>query len=338
MTKVQINNLVLDGVFPETTQHRELVETHISWVIICDQFVYKIKKPVQYSFLDFSTLQQREYFCTREIELNKRLTGDTYIEVLPVCEWAGTFKIGGEQNGVIDYAVRMHRLDKEKQMDLLILQNKVTAQDIRNLAEKIATFHKGSTIIYREDFLDIRDKFNDLASESAFLSEQPGSTGKAIIQDAIITSDKFIEKHTSLLAARVSAGFCRDCHGDLHSRNIFLLPAPLPFDCIEFNDDFRQIDVLNEVAFLCMDLDAFGRKDLSALFIKYYNGFFPAINSTEEQSLFIYYKSYRANIRAKVNSLRARTAPDEPGKKKALEAAGKYLDLMDAYLRSPDII
>jgi uncharacterized protein len=91
-----------------------------------------------------------------------------------------------------------------------------------------------------------------------------------------------------LLAARLRKGFYRDCHGDLHSRNIFLLPALLPFDCIEFNNDFRQIDVLNEVAFLCMGLDAFGRKDLSTLFIDYYNRLFPAIKTNKDRTLFLF--------------------------------------------------
>ena len=147
-------------------------------------------------------------------------------------------------------------------------------------------------------------------------------------------SDSFIEKSKDLLAARLREGFYRDCHGDLHSRNIFLLPAPVPFDCIEFNDDFRQIDVLNEVAFLCMDLDAFDRKDLSDLFVDDYNHFFPAIRTSEERNLFIYYKSYRANVRAKVNSLRAKSAANKTDENRALADAEKYLQLMDHYLKS----
>ena len=127
------------------------------------------------------------------------------------------------------------------------------------------------------------------------------------------------------------SGFYRDGHGDLHSRNIFLLPAPLPFDCIEFNDDFRQTDVLNEVAFLCMDLNAFERNDQ---FVADYNHFFPAIRTSEEPRLFIYYKSHRANVRAKVNSLRAKSAPNKADENRALADAEKYFQLMDHYLKS----
>ena len=219
-------------------------------------------------------------------------------------------------------------------MDHLLIKDKVTKSDIKNLSEKIADFHRHTEIIYKKDFLKIRQDFNDLKEEKEFLTDQLGSKYGDIIDHAIEVSDSFIEKSKELLAARLHKGFYRDCHGDLHSRNIFLLPAPLPFDCIEFNDDFRQIDVLNEVAFLCMDLDAFERKDLSDLFIDYYNRFFPAIKTSEDRTLFIYYKSYRANVRAKVNSLRAKSTENKEDKTTAMIQARKYLQLMDNYLQS----
>ncbi len=135
---------------------------------------------------------------------------------------------------------------------------------------------------------------------------------------------------------RLKSGFFRDCHGDLHTRNIFLLPEPQPFDCIEFNDDYRQIDTLNEVAFLCMDLDAMGRQDLSEVFIKHYNRLFTVMRNEEERKLFVYYKCYRANVRAKVNSLRARSTEDSIAKTKALAEARKYLFLMEGYIKLLD--
>lgn len=338
MIKEQINSLLNDGIFPEAAVNRKLIETHISWVIVCDQFVYKIKRPVHYSFLDFSTLEMRKHFCEREIELNNRLTDNIYLDVLPVSEWQGGFIMGGKEGRIIDYAVRMHKLDMEKQMDILLSQDKVSKGDIKNLAEKIALFHKTTDVIYKKDFLDIREKFNDLEAEKEFLSKELSINSGQIISRAKEASDTFLQKHKELLAARLSAGLFRDCHGDLHSRNIFLLPAPQPFDCLEFNDDLRQIDVLNEVAFLCMDLDACGREDLSALFLNYYNQFFPAMTTEEDRNLFIYYKSYRANIRAKVNSLRARSAENNIEKSKALSVADKYLRLMDSYIKSLNIL
>jgi aminoglycoside phosphotransferase family enzyme len=338
MTKEQISDLIANGKFPEKEGHRTLIETHISWVILCDQYVYKIKKPVQYSFLDFSTPALREHFCHREIELNKRLTENIYLDVLPVYESKGHYCIGSGEGKLIDHAVRMFKMDTAKQMDVLLVKDQVSKQAILLLAEKVASFHKKAEIVHHKNCLDVQEMFNDLAGQKDFLARELGGESSSCISQAIETSDKFIEKHAARLEYRLKEGFFRDCHGDLHSRNIFLLPAPEPFDCIEFNDDLRQIDVLNEIAFLCMDLDVFGRQDLSALFVERYNQFFPAMISKEDLSLFIYYKSYRANIRAKVNSLRARTAADKTEKKKALLTTNKYLKMMEGYLQSPGLL
>jgi uncharacterized protein len=332
MTKEQIDKLISEGAFPDHDGRPDFIETHISWVILSNQFVFKIKKPVYYSFLDFSTLETRKYYCEREIELNKRLTDNIYIDVQPVREIAGRLSIGKEEGEIIDYAVRMRKIDRNLQMDVLLSNNKVTAANIRDLAYKIAAFHKKTAIIYHKDPEDIQKKFNDLAEEKDYLREHLNNNSCTIINHAIDTSDAFLEKNRALLANRLNEGFFRDCHGDLHSRNIFLLPDPQPFDCLEFNDDFRQIDVLNEVAFLCMDLDAFERQDLSDLFIKYYNDFFPTLKTKKEYQLLIYYKSYRANVRAKVNSLRARSSGNDAVKNVCLSEVNKYLTLMDNYI------
>ncbi|MGB5205566.1 hypothetical protein [Eudoraea sp.] len=335
MIQEQINSLLLEGEFPEGSGERELIETHISWVFICHRFVYKIKKPIKYSFLDFSTLEKRKKYCKREIELNKRLTNDIYLDVVPINRLNDHYKIGGNVGTVVDYAVRMRKMDRTKQMDKLLVQNKVTKSDIQNLAKKIAVFHRNTVIIYQKDVLGIREEFNDLEAENKYLATQTyGDKYVTIIANAIKTSNTFIEKNKELLAGRLKAGFFRDCHGDLHSRNIFLFPSPQPFDCIEFNDDYRQIDVLNEVAFLCMDLDAFGKKDLSELFLEYYNQFFPSMKSSKERHLFVFYKAYRANVRAKVNSLRAKSAVNEKERTKALSEVDKYLRLMESYLKT----
>lgn len=334
MIKEEIDKLLSHGEFPEATRQHKLVETHISWVILCDEFVYKIKKPIKYSFLDFSTLELRKHFCERELDLNQRFSENIYLEVLPVYGLQGHFIIGGNQGTLVDYALKMRKLDPEKQMDILVTEGRVNEKDIEDLAKSIADFHKGTTIIHKKNVLDVREKFNDLGLEREFLSEQLGSEYGKRIDRAIKASDTFLEEAGPLLLVRSRSGFFRDCHGDLHTRNIFLLPEPQPFDCIEFNDDYREIDVLNEVAFLCMDLDALGRKDLSDLFIDSYNTFFPAMRTEAERKLFVYYKGYRANVRAKVNSLRAGSASGRPERSKALIEVRKYLDLMENYMQT----
>ncbi len=335
MIQEQINSLLLEGEFPEVSAEKELIETHISWVFICHRFVYKIKKPIRYSFLDFSTLEKRKKYCIREIELNKRLTNGIYLDVVPIHRLNNHYKIGGNVGTVVDYAVRMNKIERSKQMDQLLVQNKVTKSDIKNLAEKVAVFHRDTAIIYQKDVYDIHEKFNDLEAEKEYLAMQyNGSMYANIIGNAIKASDEFLKRNENLLKGRLSDGFFRDCHGDLHSRNIFLLPSPQPFDCLEFNDDYRRIDVLNEVAFLCMDLDALGKKELSELFFEYYNQFFPAMKTSTEHRLFVYYKAYRANVRAKVNSLRAKSAVHRKERTKALSEVDKYLRLMEHYLNT----
>lgn len=165
MTTEQIHESILKGNFSQNCKQPELVETHISWVILCNDYVYKIKKPILYSFLDFSTLEKRKYYCEREVELNKRLSDHMYIDVQSVKNVSGSFKIGGKEGEVIDYAVKMRKIDRQRQMDALLLNNKVTGSDIEKLAEKIAAFHTNTSIIYQKDFLDVQNQFGDLEKE-----------------------------------------------------------------------------------------------------------------------------------------------------------------------------
>jgi uncharacterized protein len=335
MTTEEIHKLISAGTFPEGLSQPELVETHISWILLCNNYVFKIKKPIQYSFLDFSTAEKRKHCCEKEIRLNRRLTNGIYVDVLPVAFLQGQYIIAERPepgSEIIDFAVRMRKVNRSRQMDVLLLNNKVEKDDIFKLAKKIAAFHKSTAVIYKKDFRQMKIEFNDLEKEKEFLSNNINIDTLQVIDHAIDVSNKFLASHQLHFSKRLKAGFYRDCHGDLHSRNIFLLSEPQPFDCIEFNDEYRHIDVLNEVAFLCMDLEAFNRRDLAVLFIKYYNLFFPAIATKADQQLFLYYKTLRANIRAKVNSLRARSS-DNDQKKFYVAEAGKYLKLMDVYSR-----
>ncbi len=332
MNREQVSQLIRDGEFADRQENPELIETHISWIILCRQFAYKIKKPVQYSFLDFSSLEKRKYYCGREIELNKRLTDGIYLDVQPVREQSGHFSIGSERGNLIDYAVRMHKLDRNKQMDNLLLNHQLSYTDLHNLALKMGSFHKKAEQVYSKDPCDIQGKFLDLGKEVIFLKDVHREDYCKLIEAAIKRSDEFNSQNSHLFEKRLKDGFVRDCHGDLHTRNIFFLPEPQPFDCIEFNDDYRRIDVLNEVAFLCMDLDYFNRSDLSEFFIQEYNQVNPAMSTEKELQLFFYFKSYRANIRAKINSLRAHSSENAADAEKYLAETGKYLHLMNKYL------
>lgn len=331
MTESDIRKLLDEGEFPEETSQRDLIETHASWVILCDRFAYKIKKPIRYSFLDFSTLDLRQHFCQREVELNGRFTHDVYLGVVGVYRTADGFAMESPHGEPVDYAVKMRRMDEARQMDKLLAQGRVSGDDIDNLAEKIAAFHHRARRVTHKDFGTMSTDFNDLQSINDIVSDGLGSKYVEIIDEAVIYSNRFLEHHAALLKRRVDHTFVRDGHGDLHSRNIFLMPKPVPFDCVEFNDDLREIDVLNDIAFLCMDLDAYDRRDLSERFLRNYNRLFGALSTEAEHDLFAYYKMYRANIRAKVIGLKGGSMSGGPEKERTLKEVKKYLRLMRAY-------
>lgn len=321
-----------DGTYRGMSLQGELIETHISWVILTQSFAFKIKKPIQYSFLDFSSLEKRKFYCERELELNQRLS-DVYLNVLPIKRRNKHLFLGSGEGEIIDYAVQMSRLKTTNKMDSLLLENGVNQGHIKALAEKIAHFHKEATIVKTPlNKSHLKTAFNDLLSVKDWTEEHVGKDYATMIEKAITFSDAFLDKHEAIMTSRIEQGFQRDMHGDLHSKNIFLYEDPIIFDCIEFNDGFRRIDVLNELAFFCMDLEAFQRKDLSVAFIEIYLKLFPCMDSPEDKSLFTYYKCYRANVRAKVNALRARQTKESNNAQSLNSEVVKYLGLMNAYL------
>jgi len=331
MTGEEIKSIIAARACPGR-EAGKLTETHISWVILTKHFAFKIKKPVSYSFLDFSSLAKRRYFCIRELQLNARLAKDIYLDVLPVRNLNGKISIGGESGKIIDYAVRMKRLPRSREMDKLLEAGKVNARHIIAIAEMLARFHRQAEIIKKPfDSDKLKNLFNDISGVSDFIEAKIKKGGGKIIEEAIRQSDSFLSRYQSRFQQRANDGFIRDCHGDLHSGNIFLCRQPVIFDCLEFNDAFRQIDVLNEIAFFCMDLEDYGRKDLSRIFVERYNKLFPVIRNKHDEALFRYYKLYRANVRTKVNALKAMQATNEIKFKKRTGFVISYLLLMKRY-------
>lgn len=327
-----IHIILASGKFPHVYSHRKLVETHISYVILGNSFAYKFKKEIRYSFLDFSTLQKRKYFCERELTLNNRLTKGMYLEVVPVRKKKNEISIDDTDGKIIDYAIKMKRMQDAKQMHLMLDKKMVTTQHIKILALLIRNFHDRTDVshtAFNQDHFSSR--FNDIISIVDFVKTTLGVEQVKTIEKAVRISDQFLENHRDLLMKRVESGCIRDCHGDLHSRNIFLYAQPIIFDCIEFNDEFRQIDILDELAFFCMDLEAGGFFTLSHAFLGHYFAKTKNEFGKREHLLFTYYKCYRANVRAKVNALRAMNA-DGLELEKNLADMQKYLALMDKYL------
>ena len=331
MNKNQINKLTKYGTYKGELLNASLVETHISWVILTKQFAFKIKKKMKYSFLNFSSLNKRRFYCERELLLNCRFS-DIYKEILPIKRKNNNLFIGAGKGEIIDYTVKMKRLQAAKQMNYLLGKNRVNKKQIKVLAKKIAAFHLRTDLIYTPfNKTRAKNEFNDILSVVEWIKIYLGNNYADIIEKAVLDSDTFLDQNEQFISKRVKEGFWRDGHGDLHSKNIFLYKDPIIFDCIEFNDVFRQIDVLNEVAFFCMDLEAFQREDLSKQFMQTYLELFPCMKSKNEEKLFIYYKYYRTNVRAKVNTLRAISSTDKVEIDIFCIEIKKYLKLMDHY-------
>ena len=332
MNGPEIAALARQGKFNGKVLHGNLEETHISWVILSPSVVFKIKKPLKLSFLDFSTVAKRREFCKREVWLNSRFS-DIYLGVVPIKKTGSQWYFGGGRGATVDFAVQMKRMRSSKRMDFLLMNGKVKAAHIEKLARKIASFHKSAKLVhtpFSRRFL--RDAFDDLAVVKHFTANHLGNEYSRIIVKSLAWNDSFLKTHARRCSERIRLGFQRDLHGDLHSGNIFLYAEPVIFDCIEFNDRFRQVDVIDEVAFLCMDLEAFGERKLSALFLDRYASLFPSFDSKEDLEIYYYYKCYRANVRAKVHALAAAQEEEESRFKFGVDTVRKYLNLVAEYM------
>ncbi len=333
MTSQQIKELMAHGQFPGETTRVELVETHISWVILTPQFAFKIKKPLKFPFLDFSTLDQRAYYCREELRLNRRLAPQMYLDVLPIATNARGQLAMGEIDGLpVEFAVQMTRMDSHRQMDQLLLRNEVNAADMLKLSHLLVCFHRSVLMPSNEVPWkpgDNRADFDDLFRMQDAAIALFGEMAAQQLTRWEEQVHAFLDRHEPRLHERASSGFWVDGHGDLHARNIFLLPeGPVVFDCIEFNAHFRRIDVLSELAFLCMDLDAGGHSELAEVFLGGYLGGWCVIEGLEDESLWLYFKAYRANVRLKV----ALMTWEQQKNDETEQTARRYWALLGRYL------
>ncbi len=333
MTRQEVQQIIDELEVPHPTEKIELVETHISWVLLADQYVYKIKKPVSLGFLNFSTLQLRKKYCDKEVQLNRRLAPSMYLDVLPIAERNGTFCIMEECDNPLDYCVLMLRMDESQQLDLLLERREVEPEEIKNLAEVVAHFHQGAEVIEEgEDWMELYREFADISRAKKFVQENFGEAFGQLFDEQKLWAKQFLRAIEQRIVERNRKGFIIDGHGDLHCRNIFLLDPPVIFDCIEFNDDFRKLDLLNEIAFLCMDLERLGHKNLSDVFRDHYLLQIACIENNTDWELFVFYKIHRANVRIKIHVINAqRKGIPERVKQEEIQLISRYLELSAIY-------
>lgn len=317
--------LLSPETYEEDPEGIQLVQTHISFVFLTQRFVYKVKKAVNFGFLDFTTLEKRRYFCEKELELNRRLCGDMYLEVVPINK-SSAIKIKGA--GVpVEYAVKMRRFPENRIMSKLLEQNKVDWKLIDEIAKILAKFHlQANTKIRIEGFeIDPIVQFNwkeNFEQTQKFIGATISKETYEFVRKRI---EDFTSKNMPVFKKRMMEGKVRNCHGDVHSGNIFVTDKVYIFDAIEFNDRMSFSDVAGDVGFLAMDLDFVKRNDLSSYFVERYLDY---SGDRELAVLLPFYECYRAYVRGKVVSFRLNDPNiDSESKKEARREAEAYFKL-----------
>jgi uncharacterized protein len=326
------------SAYPGSAGSIRLIQTHISYVFIVDDEVFKLKKPVDLGFVDFTTLDKRKADCEAEVRLNRRgCPGGVYLGVEPITRQPGSYRVGGDGE-VVDYAVHMKRLPAEGMMDALLERGAVDFEMVGKVAARLAGLHaeaeRGAEITRFGGSDTLRNNWQDsLLLVERFVGRTLSRKRFERIQGYAMS---FMQREAALFKRREAEGWIRDCHGDLRSDAVCFddsLPGGICiYDCIEFNDAFRYSDTGLDAAFLAMDLDYRGRVDLSALFV----GLFAAAAGDKELPLLLgFYKCYRALVRGKVESLLL----DDPQvgsaqKKEARRRARRYFELAEQYALS----
>ena len=317
--------------YPHPVAEVRVIETHISWVMLTGQYAYKIKKPVNLGFADFSTLGLRRHYCEEELRLNRRLAPGLYLDVVAIRGSAQAPRIGGEGR-LIDYAVKMREFPQEALASRALGRGAFGAAEIDALAATIAEFHAPSTTAAAGDRFGAPETV--LASALQNFEQMLPLAKSAGDDRALRTLQQWTEREFAArqqaFASRKSGGFVRECHGDLHLGNIALLERrPVPFDCIEFNDELRWIDVMSEAAFLAMDLEDRGRGDLAWRFL---NRYLEITGDYAGIEVLRFYLAYRALVRAKIHLMRSRQARlRRPEKLRLTQAFHGYLRLAGRY-------
>ncbi|MBI3972379.1 MAG: AAA family ATPase [Chloroflexi bacterium] len=326
-------------LMPESYRHPatdlRLIETHISWVVLAGPYAYKMKKPVNFGFLDFSTVEQRDAACREEVRLNRRLCTGVYYDVVHVVQHDGSYSVGGPGR-LVEPLVWMRRLPDEGMLPRLLRRDAVETRLVRRMARRLAQFHEvvptGPGVDEYGTRAVVRENWDENFTQTApFVGRTLSSAGYDGIRAYV---HRFIEREQDLFRRRVATGRIREGHGDLHAGSVCVEGRRLHFfDCIEFNRRFRCADVVAEVAFLAMDLDHYGKADLAQAFVDEY------VRQSRDPDLYRlldFYKCYRAYVRGKVLGFRL-DEPDLPAAASAAvaERAEAYFDLAWSYADPP---
>lgn len=318
----------------ERPDHVELVETHVSWLFLTTGFVYKVKKAVDYGFLDFTTLERRRFYCGEEVRLNRRLSPDVYLGVAEISHRDGGFALGAE-GPVAEYAVKMRRLPQDSWLSAVLDRGEGSADLARRIAGRIAQFHASAATDDRiREIGGIRGVRVNTAENFAQTEEFIDVTIRSDAYDRVRAfTEAFLDARRGVFERREREGRIRDCHGDLHADQICVEDGIAFIDCIEFNERFRFGDVAADVAFPAMDLEYHGQRGLADELVRAY---VEASGDAGVLDVLDFYRCYRAYTRGKVRSFRLRQ-PDVAGQERAavIDQAARYFALAARYARLP---
>ncbi|MCC3407369.1 MAG: AAA family ATPase [Microcoleus sp. PH2017_10_PVI_O_A] len=305
-----IQQMLQPGFYPHSvTEPVQLIQTHISFVLLTGDYTYKIKKPVNFGFLDYSTLEKRQHFCIQELEMNRRTAPEIYLEVLPIAQTGDSFQLGSNSpemtpaDFVVEYALKMREFPQDSLLLSLLERGLLTEQIMADLGREVAKFHctavSNSYIRTFGEVSQIRTAIdNNYRISQKYIG---GPQTETQYQETKDYSDAFFEDNQDLFEQRIANNKIRECHGDLHLRNIALWQDKiLLFDCIEFNEPFRFVDVMYDIAFAVMDLESRGRRDLGNVFL---NTYVEQTGDWEGLQVLPLYLSRQAYVRGKVTSL-----------------------------------
>ncbi|MFC1664518.1 AAA family ATPase [Pseudomonadota bacterium] len=328
-----IQALTEPSVYNHPVDTIEIIETHISYVLLTGKFVYKIKKPVDLGFVNFTTLQKRKFFCQEEIRLNKRTAPNLYLNTVAIGGTAHA-PILGDRTKAIEYAVKMRQFPQSQQLDRLLHRQELPINYVENLATDVANFHQSISVAGPTSSFSDLDKIQQRTLQNFQQLEacrkQLDSLGKSLDALEHWTKQKF-SKLTPLVKKRKSDKI-RECHGDMHLANLALIDNRIvPFDCLEFNPDLRWIDVISDISFLTMDLEYHNKYPLSNYFI---NRYLQVTGDYSGLGLLLFYKVYRALVRAKVACIRLNQQTDKQDRNDSQNELEKHISLACRYIGS----
>lgn len=340
MNHPALHHAMLQSAFyPDECGPVTFQETHISRLYFTCDHVYKLKKPVNFLFLDFTTPEKRRFYCNEELRLNQRLCPDTYLQVLEIRREGDSFRLGPGSGEIVDYLLRMKRLPEERMLStLLATGDSALPEEMTRLGQHLARWHRAQRSVTGDenaDFERIRRNWGENLRQSApFIDRLLIAEAQKLMQERV---DVFLTEQTPLLRKRQAAGQVIDGHGDLHAEHICLTDPIRIYDCIEFNDRFRLADRLADLAFLLMDLEYRGRRDLSEGLLRAYDETWGT--DADGPCLLRFYKSYRAWVRGKVLGFLAQDLEADDGTRVDAVARGRrYFSLALGYLCPPCLI